>query len=875
MQNSRHLRFLFIATTVALLLSLIATVTAIADDTPPEPVGTPDEPTTLPVGDAGAMDGETIIAEETVYLPELQEQLPENTSVAVVVDDEIEPLATQQALAVISVGDPIWCPANAAPVPGAGGCTASYANLSLLITAIENLDIPEPAEDGIIWITAGSDSSSSNVEVDGSSGGLSTWSQYSLTLQGGWDGSPSGNITGTSVFSVPITIFGWNGPLIINDISIANSSGVGLDIFESGDVTLVNVTATGNADDGISVEAGGNILAENLTATGNVKDGAVLFSGGTVFLSGTNTFSNNDDGLYVEADGDIVAENIDASGNRGDGTDLIGQGGVFLSGVNVFNSNNGVGLYVEAAGNIDIENLSAEDNGSEGIFLIGAGNMSLNGSSEFNNNFYSGLYAEAGGNIDVENLSAEGNGNEGVILIGAGNVSLSGGNVFDNNFYSGLYAQAGGDILAENLSASGNGSEGVVLVATGDVSLSGINIFADNDNAGLYVEASRDIFAENLSASDNGNEGVILVGAGDIDLGGINSLINNYYSGLYVETTGDILAANIAANGNGAGGTYGAGAEFYTLLGSFTLNGTNAFNTNYSDGLYIEAVTAVAIYDTDAIGNGGSGIVLLTSDDAEITCGILAGNSILAVDADLAGVLTMYGVNFDGNANDNIAVGPGQLSLVSNHCFVYPTSGGGGDDEFAPPTIRLQKPISIGLGGGQSFELGCDYYVGTYLSLLNGDGLYVPCEIADLVQLRRVLTGELPAPLSGRYLSGMNISVVGEGLWLFRAIEDIVINWFASPESDLGVRPTRWNGSEWVDITDGVPPFVTVFFRIPDAVKNSDLAIMYWNGTEWIELTSWLDLGGGRFVKSAGISSNGFYMTAELNFVGTFVLVEK
>jgi hypothetical protein len=121
----------------------------------------------------------------------------------------------------------------------------------------------------------------------------------------------------------------------------------------------------------------------------------------------------------------------------------------------------------------------------------------------------------------------------------------------------------------------------------------------------------------------------------------------------------------------------------------------------------------------------------------------------------------------------------------------------------------------------------------------------------------------------------MTLSVVGNGLQVFRAIDNIEINWLASPEGGSGVRPTRWNGSEWVDITDGIPPFMTVFFLIPDAVENSDLAIMYWDGTEWIELTSWLDLGNGQFVKHAGISGNGSYVTADLNFVGTFILVEK
>jgi hypothetical protein len=740
MRNGKGAQFLFASISVILILSFFGTAAVRADDGTPPPPSEEDltPPPTSDVLDMPEAEQQDV-TNESISLPELQEQLPENTSVVVMIDEQIEPLVTQQATNAFIVGDPIWCPAGASPVPGAGGCTSSYASLLDLIEDIENLTISEPAADGTVWIMDGADASSSNIIFDGSPAGFLTWRDFQLTLQGGWDGSAAGNIIGNSNFSVPIYILDWGASVTINNISINNTGSAGLEVDTSGDVVLDVVSSLGNDTSGFYIEAGGSISANNVIARNNDANGGEFISGNEFTLTGTNEFDNN----------------------------------------------TGTGLYVEAAGNITVENASASGNGLYGAELIGSNsNISMTGTNIFNGNYYSGLYVEAGGgDVSVEGITANNNG-------------------------------AGGTY--------GGGAEFSVL---NKFTMSGVNVFNGNRNTGLYVEAA-----------------------------------------------GDITAENVTAVGNGVSGAYGAGAEFYSLTGEFALAGLNVFNANNADGVIAAVKSFISISGADAIGNSGSGMYLESNVAADVVCGIIAGNSQMAIDTDLPGFLTLYGVNFDGTPDHNIGISDDQLRLVSNSCFAYPGFGGGGAVlEPTEPELGIRY---VTLENGEPFGLDCVYYQGTYVVLVNGDGVYVPCPIADSVQLTRASFTDLPKSPSGEYVSGMDVLITENGLPM-PALEDNGIVWYMNAGSFAGYEAARWNGEYWENITDEIHPFMTVFFLIPETAKESDLAIMYWDGVEWIELSSGLHLGNGRIVKQVDKDADGSYFTADVNFVGIFVLVQK
>jgi len=206
---------------------------------------------------------------------EAAQAIADDTNV-VVLDEEGEalPLASQEAAEVIANSDPVWCPAGQVPTPGANGCTTSYATLTDLV-ANEGGNI---AEDGTIWMTSGLIPEAGNVTINGST--YTTWSNYALTLQGGWSGaSGDQNIGSNTVFSVPIAVINWNNNIFVNNINIENVVTSGVDWLEvqtnSGDITISHSNISNNTNmsaltAGVSLYTTGNATIEDSNFDNNI-----------------------------------------------------------------------------------------------------------------------------------------------------------------------------------------------------------------------------------------------------------------------------------------------------------------------------------------------------------------------------------------------------------------------------------------------------------------------------------------------------------------------------------------------------------------------------------------------------------------------------
>lgn len=792
MKNT-YARWISISTVLALLLSVAATTIVRADDPPPPPA-----------------TEETVVSppeEETPPVPVL-DILPENTTLVVMVDEQVVPLGSVAATNAIVTGDPIWCPEGTSPTPSANGCTASYPTLESLIDDFDTSALPEPNQHGTIWILAGADASTVDLVIDGAT--FSTWSNYRLTLQGGWDGTSSGTVSGSSNFTVPIAIINWNNQVMLNHLAIENADTTGLEVSTTGDIVL-----------------------ENITASNNQGNGAELYAGGDITLNGSNSFNGNTEtGLYAEAGGNLTANNVTADGNDSVGAELYAAGDVNLAGNNSFSGNADTGLYAEAGGNITAENLTTSNNDGAGAELLASNNISLTGDGVFNANSGSGVIVDAGGDASLESLEATGNGEYGAEVYAQGNVTLGGSSQFENNGYSGLLVDANGDVTIDNLSANANGDYGAEIYTPGSVSIS---------NAGAN---------------------------------------NNTYSGLYIEAGGDIALENITASGNGHGGAYGSGIEAYTL-GRFNLTGLNLFNNNYFEGLYIDAIGNIFILNVFAEGNGTSGVYIETVGNAHIECSAFANNTGPEIEADLSGILTLAGVDFGGDLDNEVAVDENHLVLVSNACFTYPgdESEETGNGQGSPNTSAITLRPIHNVTGSQPVELDCGLYQGTLITLENGDGAYIPCPIMDTAQLVDLANITLPGelPVSYTFMSGFLLTILKEGQSLGPLNYPNAI-WYASTEQiqRSKVQAVYWNGTEWVELTDQITPFMRLFFEIPAELKDSELAILYWDGTGWLEVTGPGHLGGGYLIREGGhVSADGSLFEATLNFTGTFVLVKK
>lgn len=683
--------FLFFVLIISIIITLVFPISVMADDTTPPPPT--EEPFLPPVEDTTNPTSDTIVSpsliagatevpseqEEILIAPPLLSTLPTDTLLMVEVDGQVEPLATQEAATAVVVGDPIWCPEGASPSANLGGCTDTYINLEDLIDDILNGVITAPSDDGIIWITNTSDTSVSSIEIDGSDPALLAWSNFNLTIQGGWTGTSVGVISGSSAFSVPVSIINWNGSVTVNDLVFSNLSSTGLtietidsdieinniiSINNSGvgsngvelsvndtlsalggdiivnnliatnnqglglsitglvnDVTLTNVTTNSNGNNGISVEALGDLSADSISSSLNVVDGAFFDVGGSATVVGTNIFSNNlETGLYIEAVGDIELTDFSTNSNgmsgSGNGTELYSSSGSVSINLGQFDNNVTAGLYVEAFKDIDTENISANDNGDEGVSLNANGGVSVLGVNTFTGNLSNGLYVETVGNIDAENLYADGNGVE---LHAAGNISISGNNEFlNNNTGSGLFVESTiGSVEVENILASGNFGDGTELLAQSDIAVLGSNVFSLNNGAGLTVNTiSGSVDLENITATNNGIEGASITSIGAVYILGSNLFTGNQNTGLYVETSGNIQIENLEASDNHADGVD------LISLANVEVSGINIFYNNSNNGLYIDAGGDVSLENINASGNGGglgSGTELNSSGNINLT----------------------------------------------------------------------------------------------------------------------------------------------------------------------------------------------------------------------------------------------------------------
>jgi hypothetical protein len=330
----------------------------------------------------------------------------------------------------------------------------------------------------------------------------------------------------------------------------------------------------------------------------------------------------------------------------------------------------------------------------------------------------------------------------------------------------------------------------------------------------------------------------------------------------------------VNASNNGAGG-----AEFITLR-NFSLSGANVFNGNALDGLFVDAAGHVAIENIIASFNGGSGVFIEGKGNASITCGLIGSNASYEIEADLPGSLTLAGVDFGDDIDANLGVDEDNLILVSNDCFHYPKVDDGNDEDglltFIPPVPLLPIHV-VNADDGQVIRTECDAYRGTQLNTPWG-GVYIPCPITDSARLLSIPPSALPGalPNGATLVSSLHFAITKDGV-AYQPLETPGSIWYVDAAINIknfGTEVMHWNGQDWVDITNQVNPFFSVFFPIPKEIMDKDLAILYWDGTAWVELSDGQFLGDGRVVQAGGFVENGFFR-AIVNFTGTFALVER
>jgi hypothetical protein len=617
--NSR-IRVFFYASMISLLalISAFSVIPARADDGAPPPPPPSSSSST------------------TTDIPAVLSQVPAGTELVVVDRSRHKvPLAYQEAAHIVAAGDPIWCPAGAPPIPGAGTCTLTYPNLYSLINAFITNAIPDPAANGVIWIFGYStnsnvpDSSVSAIQINGTNVNLGTWANFSLALKGGWTGTAAGtiNTSDPSRFNVPISIVNWNADVTLSDITITGVVGAGttaltvttakkitltdLDVISnaghgatlnnmtgSSDVVVTSAQFTGNtAGSGLEVYSNGAVSLNSITAISNGGSGVLVDNSGAtgnkpVTLTGSNEFKFNLWGLVIYSNGAVTLHNITSIGNSsGSGLTVINPylgptlpQNVTLTGFGIFNQNSDAGLDIETYGAITLTAVTADGNGSYGAYLNNYGTGSIN--------------------YPYATLPRA------VTITGAPDAEFMNNNI-------GLFINSFGAITLIGVEADGNTTYGALVEndfagAVGGVTFGGWGAdFSNNGDYGLHAVTKGAITGGGtfgLSAWSNGSDGVRLdnynaLSPKAVTINGSYGMFgNNGGSGLTVYSLGAITLKNVTADGNAGLGAY-LFNQYPAALGAITLSGGNAFHDNSVNGLEVYSKGAITLSNVEAANN--------------------------------------------------------------------------------------------------------------------------------------------------------------------------------------------------------------------------------------------------------------------------------
>ncbi len=414
------------------------------------------------------------------------------------------------------------------------------------------------------------------------------------------------------------------GAVSVRDSKFLNAaSQSGAFILAKGNVSLINVTASGNGQSGVEIDAAvlpvRTVTVTNSQFNGNGQEGLYVFTNGNILVTNSSAFSNSGgSGMLLANDGPDGAGTItvtatgsnftEASSNSSYGLNLLSKRSIIVSRVRVME--NGVGLRLvnddpAAVGNITLTNILAYYNNSGGT--VSSRGAVFGDRLDFTDNFGPGLQ-----------ISIPDNSEKGTVIQRS---------TFFSNSGLGLSLVVDGPVTLNTINASENTQHGVFVdnrtSSTAPVIVAaafGPNFFNENGWSGLRALSRSPISVTNATANKNGYNGISLnnyyigAGTGNIILNNVTASQNVGFeggiaAGISAETNGQVIGNNLRAMLNGVG-TAGYGIYIKTTNNNATLS-NSVFSANRNSGIYAYLQTSglltlnnVFYYGNDTGGGG-------------------------------------------------------------------------------------------------------------------------------------------------------------------------------------------------------------------------------------------------------------------------------
>jgi hypothetical protein len=304
-----------------------------------------------------------------------------------------------------------------------------------------------------------------------------------------------------------------------------------------------------------------------------------------------------------------------------------------------------------------------------------------------------------------------------------GAVTLSGTNSFSGNTIGGLSLTSIGAITINNLTASNNGVasgngayiDNSTAATPMNVTLSGTNVLSGNRDTGLQILTDGAVTLNNLTASDNvtgfGLALTALTDAKAVTLNGTNKFNGNNSDGANITAKGTITLNNVTANDNGDDGL-DIQNESSSVAQAVKLTGTNVFMNNVGYGANVNSLGAISANNLTSSYNG-VGLWLDNDEPASVAATAtvtLTGvntfsyntNSGLIIHS--VGLVTLSKITADGNGNNGVDVTTD--SNVTITCGSVNGNTARGLTFTTPGLVTLKGVIASGNGTFDTFIAG-------------------------------------------------------------------------------------------------------------------------------------------------------------------------
>jgi hypothetical protein len=370
-------------------------------------------------------------------------------------------------------------------------------------------------------------------------------------------------------------------------------------------------------------------------------------------------------------------------------------------------------------------------------------------------------------NVDVQNNTTESGGALLNNTSGTGNVVVN-DSTFNGNSGSngwGLVVYSNGLVTGKNLSALGNAMSGAYInnssaATPKPVTLNGFNNFSLNGGNGLEIYSKGAVTLSNITAIYNtGGSGAYLDNnygvASNVIVKGVNNFSSNGWDGLRVWSAGAITLSNITANDNGTDPNRPAATWWYEdsyymwdpILEEFvevfydvyynnafgkgvflsnywattskpvTFTGTNTFNGNAGNGLYVDSFGAVKISNVTANNNicdptkdltnsNCAGVFIEGMSIAQTGYGIFVnndGSGFLAYAwqgaVSLTNLYAEYNSQYGVDTYSSCWPNPCSFNLSITGTNVFNNNGHNGLYAWAKGVVSLSNLTAIGNGG--------------------------------------------------------------------------------------------------------------------------------------------------------------------------------